>query len=204
MKRRRIEDIEHTLLSYKPYILIVTERRLHSNVSDGEIILPNYVYYAKTGIQRSGDVIILNDSLEHIRILDISGVEALCVNINICSTWIVACTFYRPPSASTEVFPKLDDYTSMHSRINSELIIGRVFNMPYINWASLTSTSVSSKVLLDLMFCHNLSQMVCEPTKVTEHCTSILDKISLSRNMVDNLSQLIVHEGIWITKWFLF
>lgn len=49
---------------------------------------------------------------------DIPFVEALCDNINIYSTFTMVCAFYRPTSASLEVFARLDDCISLHSRVN--------------------------------------------------------------------------------------
>lgn len=42
--------------------------------------------------------------------------------------------------------------------------------------------------------------MVCEPTRVTEHCASILDLFFVSQSIVADLSQLIGNEGIWSNK----
>lgn len=148
--------------------------------------------YSKGG----GNAINLSDSLDYIRVPEITGVEALCVNINICSIWRTVCAFYRPPSSSAEVFVRLDVCIALHRRLNSKLIFGVNFNMSNINWASPNSTYMYSKALLDLMFRHYLSQAACEPTRITEHFDSILDLLFVSQDIVDNLSQLIVHEGI--------
>lgn len=66
---------------------MVTETWLHPNLSDSEVIPPNYRILRKDlDTEIGGVAIIHNDSLEYIRMSDILGVETLCVYINICST----------------------------------------------------------------------------------------------------------------------
>lgn len=50
------------------------------------------------------------------------------------------------------------------------------------------------------MLRHNLTQVACERISVTELCAFILDRSFGSQSAVDNLNQLIVHEGILYHK----
>lgn len=96
----KVIDIEHVLLTRKPHITIITETWLHAEVSDSEVIPPNYKIIRKDKHTCGGGVaIILTKNLHYNRMPDIDGVEVLWVRVNIFSTSLIIGAFYRPPSS---------------------------------------------------------------------------------------------------------
>ena len=48
------------------------------------------------------------------------------------------------------------------------------FNLPDINWSSLSSQSAVSDEFCDFVFYHNLTQLVEEPTHITGNCLDLI------------------------------
>ena len=81
---------------------------------------------------------------------------------------------YNSLNSSPAYEQSLIDY--LHSLISasSKLILMGHFNVPDINWATLSGSSMFSNKLCDLVFQFNLPQLVDQPSHI---CGSILDLV---------------------------
>lgn len=89
------------------------------------------------------------------------------ITVNICYRKPISlCTVYSPPNSSVEYQLNLIEY--VHSLVQSSrfVIILGDFNVPNINWSSLSGCSTFSNALCDLIFDCNLIQLVNKPTHV--------------------------------------
>ena len=98
---------------------------------------------------------------------------------------------YNPPNSESNYQQKLLAYLSDNMQATEEVILLGDFNVPDINWATLSGSSDLSSKLCDLIFQHNYVQQVDHPTHIYGN---ILDLIITSSE--DTVS------GINITKEF--
>ena len=75
------------------------------------------------------------------------------------------CVVYVPPNSDTSYYASLISYLDSISATHRIIILGD-FNSPDICWSMLHGHFSPSKSLCDLLFRHNLSQMVDFPTHI--------------------------------------
>ena len=100
----------------------------------------------------------------------------------------ILCLIYNPPNSDLSYFFNLLDYLNNLLALNNKIILLGDFNLPDINWESLTGQFVSSNLFCDIVFKFNLSQFVNLPTHIHGN---ILDLI-LS-NDSDLVKNIIIH-----------
>ena len=111
-------------------------------------------------------MIALNQSIPS-KIISISKeVEALTIQL-LLEQPINLCLIYNPPNSESNYQQKLLAYLSDNMQTTEEVILlASDFNVPDINWATLSGSSNLSSKLCDLIFQHNYMQQVDHPTHI--------------------------------------
>jgi len=98
------------------------------------------------------------------------------------------CLVYNPPNADSEYSQNLITFLQSIAADTTPLILMGDFNMPNISWSTLTGSTYFSNQLCDLIFQHNLLQLVNCPTHI---CGNILDLVIT--NYDNFISSVFVH-----------
>lgn len=144
-------------------VLAVTETWLTEQIQDNELIPSGYTIFRKDRKSRGGGVLIavkhtLAASLLHTP----KDLEVVSINLAVCTPLTIALV-YMPPNAPEEYRNKLYCYLRSLTAREHLLILGD-FNLPDINWSTLSGTSDRSEKFCDVVYDCGLSQLVCVPT----------------------------------------
>ena len=162
------------LESLNPDIFIGVESKLDANIKDNEFLPPTYSITRKDRNAQGGGVFIATKK-------DFV-VEAISTNSNCEVTWtklslqsgkiLIIGAYYRPPSATISVLHELEeDVVLLKQKFpNATFLIGGDFNLPAIDWETLSHTPGGTNkqqcdYLLDVMSTHALGQVNREPTR---------------------------------------
>ena len=79
---------------------------------------------------------------------------------------IILCCLYIPPNPFRDLLEDVISYLSnlFCTYSNHDIVLVGDFNLPDINWNTLSATSHTSEQFCDFVFNHNLSQFVDKPT----------------------------------------
>ena len=187
----KLNDFSSFVYTLNYQIIAITETWLTSSIYNNEILPTQYTIYRSDRNSRGGGIMIaINQSIPS-KIISISKeVEALTVQL-LLEQPINLCLIYNPPNSESNYQQKLLAYLSDNMQATEEVILLGDFNVPDINWATLSGSSDLSSKLCDLIFQHNYVQQVDHPTHIHGN---ILDLIITSSE--DTVS------GINITKEF--
>lgn len=156
----------HSLIYSKSLdIVCLSESWLTKSINDCELFPKSFTVYRRDRCSRGGGVLIaVSEKFPSRLISSSSSIEMIVVEIHLPPP-IIVCCIYIPP-ASLESYLQ-DVLHSLHSLtyIKDTIIVGD-FNVPDINWSTLSATSFFSSSLCNLIFSHNLSQLVTDPTHV--------------------------------------
>lgn len=91
-------------------------------------------------------------------------------------------TVYRPPSSPPEVLEKLYEHMSIHSK--GKMLLVDHFHLPNIDWEFLLSNvCANTEISFDILFHHDLNQMVCKWTRKHGDSQSVLDLIFVEQSL---------------------
>ena len=165
---------------------MLTETWLSGDVTDDEILtdLPNFdVFRNDRKGARGGGVLIATSKLLSCSVVDITtDLEILWLLIRSTPLTLLLGVCYRPPQSSPD-FPQKFNNILNHLILkhpNARVLIFGDFNYPDIDWqdqAALSGTSAEAKEFVNICLNFNLTQLVLEPTRVTNSSANILDLI---------------------------
>ena len=167
-------ELETLLLSVKPDIVIATESWLKPDIGSPEIFPSNYNVYRKDRVdQDGGGVFILVSSHLISCALDeySSDLEAVWVEVKEeKGPNIVIGAYYRPPRPDPNSLEEFGNLNRVSRTTNGTVIIGGDFNLPGIDWATLSTkprayTPALCNCLIDIITDNGLEQIVQEPTR---------------------------------------
>ena len=119
-----------------------------------------------------GVLVYVKDSLSYVRRndLEMKEVECIWIQIKLCNNKnILHGTFYRPPNSNLHYTSLLEDSISLAIDSNiTDVVITGDFNLNYLNAASYRKINV-------LCNQYNMSQLIEEPTHLTECSHSLID-----------------------------
>ena len=144
-------------------ILLVAETWLSDILYDNEITPRGFCVYRRDRSSRGGGVAIFV-RLQLCSSLFQSHDTIEAISILISPSLAVSC-IYVPPSAEFPYYLSLFDFINNLSLDYNHVIIGD-FNMPDIDWPSLTATSGCSDLFCEAVFNRNLFQLIDKPTHV--------------------------------------
>lgn len=181
-------------------IIVLTETWLSDSVHDSEIFSSQACYNlfrCDRSSKRGGGVLVaVKNSLECMRVNVTTNLEFSCVQISVNFTKILLCVCYRSPSTPSGFCNDLHDaLNTIHTRFpNTDIFLFGDFNFPEINWASPAipnDATCESSNFLALCSTFSLTQVITEPTRVTNSTSNILDLLLTSApDFISNISYL--------------
>ena len=103
-------------------------------------------------------------------------IEVISVRLEIKKP-VILCAVYIPPNSSVEYYSNLLEFMKSLCSISNVLVIVGDFNMPGINWSTLTGSTPFEKAFCDIVFDLNLTQLVINPTHISGN---ILDLVLIN------------------------
>ena len=111
--------------------------------------------------------------------------EVISVKISRNQSQLVMCNCYIPPNSGESYLNSLLIYFSdLLSRYDNVIFTGN-FNLPDINWSSLSAHSSSSNAFCDFIFDNNFTQFVDRPTHSGGNVLDLV--LSTDLEIIDNL-----------------
>ena len=167
------------------YILCEIWLNEHNN---GMINVPNYSYIGKHRKNKKGGGvgILIHNTLTYkersdIELLDTSDLETIFVEIKTSKGTLIIGSMYRPPHTKEKQF--LIDYASLLKQLEKEndkdILIGMDHNMDLLKMSKHKHT----QSFLDLNLDEDLLPTITKPTRITRHCSTLLDNIFISRRL---------------------
>ncbi len=196
-----LDEIYETLVYRSDFdIIAISETWLKDNVPDTELDLNGYQlpFCRHRGSRGGGVMVYVKDEIVAIERPDLNlpNVEMLWLEIKVQKKKIMFGTFYRAPGMTAL---EVDDYILLIDQTfdkvlneNPDMIICiGDFNDKCMSWDGDHSESEMGYKFYNGINDRNFFQMVDEPTRVTENCSSLLDLITTdSPGYLDNVSKL--------------
>lgn len=112
-----------------------------------------------------------------------SDLEVLTIDVGLPVS-LTICTAYIPPNCSKNYTDNFIQYFDALGETNRLVVVGD-FNCPDICWSTLTSTSPFSSQLCDIVFKHNLLQVVSGSTHVKGNLLDLV--LTDTENLIGNM-----------------
>ena len=174
----QIDELRIVMATDKcPDIFGMCETFLEPNVPDGQVNLEGYDFLRKDRAEvqsKTGGGLILyfRNSLNVKRRLEIeiSNIETIWAEITLPNAKpFLVCTTYRPPSSQTAWIDLFEEELSAAQASGLEIILMGDFNIDYV--------SCTNRKWLNLIQLCDLSQLVLEPTRVTQSTATTIDHV---------------------------
>ena len=115
--------------------------------------------------------------------LHVNDLEAVWVETKLNQNSLLIGSFYRPPNSTVAYWELLEESLRKVNNTTSRFIILGDFNTDFLN--------SPSQHMLDLLSQYNLSQLVNEPTRITETSSTCIDLIIMQNpNIIKSISVL--------------
>ncbi|XP_011408163.1 PREDICTED: uncharacterized protein LOC105315277 [Amphimedon queenslandica] len=147
-------------------ILACTETWLSPYVFNEEFLPPGYSVFRHDRDGRGGGVLLAIRN--HIPCFELSSpkdLELVTVNIGLVHQ-VTLCVLYRPPNASHDYNVSLSNYLNCLAMSPGRIVILGDFNVPDIDWDTLSGDSPFSLYLCDFVFNNNFTQLVHSLTHI--------------------------------------
>ena len=170
----KLINLQSLIYSSNPGIVAITETWLNKDIFSNEILPHDYCIYRKDRSTRGSGVLIAVHNSIPSRIID-SPTEMELVTILLLNLNLFVCVVYVPPSIDLSLFKNILCFLESLAITNSILIMGD-FNLPDINWSTLTSSSssVHSDYFCEFVFDCYLTQLVDGPTHCKGNCLDLI------------------------------
>ena len=156
----KIDDLILFCSNYSPHIICVVETWLSSEISDSEILIPNYMSFRLDRSRHGGGIAVFVKSSLSVSALPFTpNLEFLPPSIKPSNHYSFTLgTFYRPPNSDSALRLLNDHISIMSPNLLHNLFLVGDFNVDFLQSSSLCNN------LLDLTNCLGLKQIICEPT----------------------------------------
>lgn len=161
-------------------IVVLTETWLSQNTKNPDISISNFdPPYRKDREGRPGGGVAIyiksGIALHKQTNLVENNIEALCIEVSLRGHKFLLGGFYRPPNSGCEYWDSIEStFDNLNNSAIKDLIILGDFNC---NMQRLNTPNRMHNLALS----YNLSQLIDEPTHYTEHSSSIIDLILVSK-----------------------
>ena len=188
-------------------ILAINETKLDATIKDGEVHLPGYDVVRKdresNGRNGGGVCIYVRSNINFQLRADLSPNNLECLTVEITkprSKPFLLSTWYRPPQSSPDLFSTFERIIDKIDAENLELYLMGDLN------CNLLSEVVSnnSSHLLNIIDIYGLTQLITEPTRVTQYSSTLIDLCltnspdKISKSGVINIG-ISDHSAIYLT-----
>ena len=193
--RGKVPEFHHLIDHYNPDVICITETHLDANVPTYEIFPINFNVYRKDRrlYEKGGVAIAIKDTLVNTPCpeLDSAG-EIVWANVSLLSgESMLIGSFYRPPSSRVAYWDTLaDSLQSIPQTKTPHIVLTGDFNAPEIDWIDSNGNHHLENIANELLF----TQLVTEPTRITETSATVLDLVFVS--IPDKVQKCSVLPGI--------
>ena len=193
----KISYVRILLSKTKLDVLVVSETKIDDTISDNELKIDGYEIYRQDRNRHGGGVLFFVSDL-----LESHPLKHLC-NKNTEALWVKICLkkskplfiagVYRPPSRGSQLESTENICTYLTNSIRKLPDQGEFFILGDFNTDMLTKNALSSKIN---ELCSSLSstQLIEEPTRVTENSSTLIDLILANSSCVSKAG--VFHLGI--------
>ena len=203
-----IRSIVHKLSLFQSYVyssnfdvICLTETWLSESVFDQEILPTNYNIYRKDRPSRGGGVLIATKSFIPVSVVcsdqSNNALEILTVRLNLSKPLTLSCVYIPPNPSDSYMYDLTSNLTHVvQSNLSTDIIITGDFNLPDINWDTLSTTSTPSSAFCDFIFDNSLTQLIDQPTHAKGNILDLI--LSNSDELITNLT--ISSSNSWISS----
>jgi hypothetical protein len=169
-------------------VIAVTETFIDTVNNDllSEYSIDGYKFFNKDRVNRrgGGSALYVATWLNPVEITpNNSNIEHVCVKITGDKLAVNISVTYRPPGQSQEL--DIEMYQVLRQSLNNESVILGDFNLPHIDWETLTGVETESHRMLEFIEDNFLIQLVTEPTREN----NILDLVIASQeHLINNIT----------------
>jgi exonuclease III len=160
-------------------ILCFTETHLDGSVDNNSINLEHYnkPYRKDVSAHSSGILIYTNTSISSKSIdeFDLILPDSLWIKINNKDKTLILCVVYRRPNTSIEFWNNLNICIERACEMCDDFILVGDINEDQLN--------ISNNKLKDILVLNNLTNIITEPTRITDHSSTLLDPIVVSNKV---------------------
>ena len=179
----KIDYVRSVCSVYVPDIVCIVESWLDDSILDAEICIQGYSLFRLDRTRHGGGVLIFVKSLFIVSVIFEGTPEfeclALSVRCNDNSPGFLIVLFYRPPNSGHSPLDNLFDFLcNVIVTHSSNLYLIGDFNVNF-----LEPTTPLYHKLLSIVSSFNLTQVVSEPTRVTNLSSTLIDLIFNPRRM---------------------
>ena len=170
-------------------VIVFSESWLNPRIPNASICIEHFSppFRADRLDRPGGGVIVyVRDTLPSKRRtdLEIPGLEAVWVEIQIQSKTVLVGGFYRPPNSNADYFTSINESIDLaYSTDIRDIIVLGDFNMNMFN--------ANNNKIKDLMQEYSMKQLIIEPTNFTIHSSTLIDLI-LVRNTSNILTSGVI------------
>ena len=176
-------------------VLSINETRLDETISTDTVSIPGYDMVAKNRNRQGGGVAIYHRSILNVIDRDDlvpEDVEAVCLEIiKPKSKPVLIASTYRPPNSQIEFLDKIEVLFQNLDNEHKELIIVGDLNCDFLS----NNLSNHTKRFNDIVNIFQLTQLIDQPTRITEKTASLLD-VALVNNPENISHSGVLHIGI--------
>ena len=187
----KVDELTDLVNSLEPYLIFITETWLCSDISDSHLCLKGYSVFRKDradGSAYGGVLIAVKSTLNSSEIIINTDLEVMTVQIELNRRFLKLGLVYRPPAITYDLDGRLYELLKRSFETEMNFVIFGDFNLPRIDWRTLSSNSSRESNYLNLTNELNMYQMVIDQTREN----NILD-ICLASNP-DIVQNLVVNE----------
>lgn len=172
-----LDQICHSLLSFNPKILLLSETRTTSDIEDKEISIENYkCFRCDSSSRHTGGVLLYVRNNYECSLIKSYVLEknywCTLIKINfISSIWCVGCLYHSPSSSDAQFLDNFEDICeNIVSNSNKFVLVGD-FNLDF-----LTNSFYVNKIK-NLLLSYGIQQVINEPTRVTNTSETLVDYV---------------------------
>ena len=170
-------------------ILAITETWLSSHIYDNEVLPSNFNIYRKDRDTCGGGVMLAVDQSIPTKIIPSpDNIEVISVHL-LMQHPVKICVVYNPPNSERDYQHKLISFLCDIIQLSDDVIILGDFNVPNIDWSSLSAESGFSTEICEFIFQYNLSQVII--MSPTHNRGNILDLVIVSNDKM--ISNILIH-----------
>lgn len=153
-------------------VLGISESWLDDTITDAAIALPGHDVHRRDRNRRGGGVLVYVS--HHVcckRQMDLESdeIEAIWLEIKVRKHPILVCNVYRPPSSALPYWTVLGNMLESAASEGKEILLLGDFN------CNVSGKHPMQAALADLATELNLTQLIDEPTRVTETTSTTID-----------------------------
>ena len=154
---------------------------MDNSISDIELDIPGYDIHRLDRTNKLGGGVcafvkqnLKVECLQHLSSIASSGLHQLWLKIQAgnCRSFLI-CTVYRPPSATLDCF----DTVLCDALISAMPMNKPIYILGDLNCNLLNSSDPASQALINFCASFNLTQLIRQPTRITESSAILIDVI---------------------------